>query len=45
MNELNPVVEFEMIGMNININKNKTISKGWGGMSCIVVSQNRKMEY
>jgi hypothetical protein len=28
MNELNPVVEFEMIGMNININKNKTISKG-----------------
>jgi hypothetical protein len=27
MNELNPVVEFEMIGMNININKNKTISK------------------
>jgi hypothetical protein len=28
MNELNPVVEFEMTGMNININKNKTISKG-----------------
>jgi hypothetical protein len=27
MNELNPVVEFEMIGMNININKNKILAK------------------
>jgi hypothetical protein len=37
MNELNPVVEFEIIGMNIiNINKNKTTSKGlrWNELSC-----------